>query len=207
MSKVAAVALKLGAPADVAAAIDQAVERYGIQHPAEFIGQMLVESANFTAVVENLNYSMDRLAAVWPGRFRAEGGGPNEKAKRLHRNPVAIANEVYGDRMGNTAPEDGWRYRGRGYKQLTGKDNYRAYSQDTYGDDRVVKDPDMLLRLPDSVFSGGWYWKKNGIDRYAPDVMKISKAVNLGNVASKATPNGYTARVNATKRALEEMAK
>lgn len=207
MSKVAAVAMKLGAPADVAAAIDQAVERYGIQHPAEFIGQMVVESARFTAVVENLNYSADRLAAVWPNRYRDKATGqPNDKAKRLHRNPVAIANDVYGGRMGNAAPDDGWRYRGRGYKQLTGKDNYRAYSLDTYGDDRVLRDPDMLLRLPDSVFSGGWYWKKNGIDRYGADVLKISKAVNLGNVASKATPNGYTERVNATRRAREELA-
>ena len=211
MSGVAAAAIKLGAPADVAAAIDQAVERYGIQHPAEFIGQMVVESARFTAVVENLNYSADRLAAVWPARYaatpRTKPPTPNDKAKRLHRNPVAIANDVYGSRMGNTAPDDGWRYRGRGYKQLTGKDNYRAYSQDTYGDDRVVKDPDMLLRLPDSVFSGGWYWKRNGIDRYCPDVLKVSKAVNLGDVASKATPNGYNERVSATKRASEELAK
>lgn len=206
MSKIAVAAMKLGAPADVAAAIDQAVERYGIQHHAEFIGQMVVESANFTAVVENLNYSADRLAAVWPKRYRAPGGGPNDKAKRLHRNPVAIANDVYGGRMGNVAPDDGWRYRGRGYKQVTGRDNYRAYSMDTYGDDRVLKDPDMLLRLPDAVLSAGWFWKKNGIDRYGTDVMKVSKAVNLGNVASKATPNGYTERVRATERARRELA-
>ena len=202
--------MKLGAPADVAAAIEQAVERYDIAHPAEFIGQMVVESARFTAVVESLSYSATRMAAVWPARYattpRTKPPTPNEKAKRLARNPVALANDVYGGRMGNTAPDDGWRYRGRGFKQLTGKDNYRAYSMDTYGDDRVLKDPDMLLRLPDAVFSGGWYWKKNGIDRYGDDVLKVSKAVNLGNVSSTLTPNGYPERVSATKRARELLA-
>lgn len=198
--------MNLGAPADVAAAIDQAVDRYGIKHPAEFIGQMIVESARFTAVTENLNYSADRLAAVWPSRYRDKATGlPNEKAKRLHRNPKAIANDVYGGRMGNVAPDDGSRFSGKGFKQLTGKDNYRAYSQDAYGDDRVLRDPDMLTRLPDSVFSGGWYWKTNGIDRYGTDVLKISKAVNLGNVASKAMPNGYNERVTATERARREL--
>lgn len=206
MSKIAAAAMKLGAPADVAAVIDQSVERYGIQNPAEFIGQMVVESDRFTATVENLNYSADRLAAVWPKRYRDKATGkPNDNALRLHRNPVAIANDVYGGRMGNTAPDDGWKYRGRGYPQLTGKDNYRDYSQDTYGDDRAVKDPDMLMRLPDSVFSAAWFWKKNGIDRYGQDVLKVSKAVNLGNVASQAIPNGYNERVAATESARKEL--
>ena len=108
--------------------------------------------------------------------------------------------------MGNTGPNDGWLFRGQGYKQLTGKDNVRRYSLDTYGDDRVVRDPSMLQRLPDAVNSGGWYWKVNGIDRYGTDVLKISKAVNLGTVATKAMPNGYAERVAATDKARKEFA-
>ena len=95
MSGVAAAAIKLGAPADVAAAIDQAVERYGIEHPAEFIGQMVVESARFTAVVENLNYSAEGLLKTWPKRFT-----PVE-ARQYARQPERIANRVYANRMGN----------------------------------------------------------------------------------------------------------
>lgn len=114
---------------------------------------------------------------------------------------AAIANDVYGGRMGNTAPNDGWLFRGQGYKQLTGKDNVRRYSMDTYGDDRVVRDPAMLQRLPDAVNSGGWYWKVNGIDRYGDNILAVSRAVNLGRVNTKAMPVGYDARVRATERA------
>lgn len=210
MNKTIKVAMALGANADVAEALDRAVALYGIQNIPEFLGQMVVESRNFTAVAENMGYSAKRMAEVWPGRYATPATAklpakerlPNAKAQSLARaGGQAIANDVYGGRMGNTAPDDGWRFRGQGYKQLTGKDNVRRYSLDTYGDDRVVRDPSMLQRLPDAVNSGGWYWKTNRIDRYGDNVLTVSRAVNLGRVNTTATPVGYDARVRATERA------
>ena len=210
MNRTQKVAIALGAPAAVAAALDKAVTLYGIKNVPEFLGQMIVESRDFTAVAENMGYSAKRMAEVWPGRYAtpatakmpAKDRLPNAKAVSLARSgPQAIANDVYGGRMGNTGPNDGWLFRGQGYKQLTGKDNVRRYSLDTYGDDRVVRDPAMLQRLPDAVNSGGWYWKVNGIDRYGDNVLAVSRAVNLGRVNTKAMPVGYDARVRATERA------
>lgn len=210
MNKTSKIAMALGAPAGVAEALDQAVALYGIRNVPEFLGQMVVESKNFTAVAENMGYSAKRMAEVWPGRYAtpatakmpAKDRLPNAKAVSLARSgPQAIANDVYGGRMGNTGPNDGWLFRGQGYKQLTGKDNVRRYSLDTYGDDRVVRDPSMLQRLPDAVNSGAWYWKVNGIDRYGDNVLAVSRAVNLGRVNTKAMPVGYDARVRATERA------
>lgn len=210
MNKTSKIAMALGAPAEVAEALDQAVALYGIRNIPEFLGQMVVESRNFTAVAENMVYSAKRMAEVWPWRYATPATAklavrdrmPNAKAVALAKaGPQAIANDVYGGRMGNTAPDDGWRFRGQGYKQLTGKDNVRRYSMDTYGDDRVVRDPSMLQRLPDSVNSGGWYWKTNRIDRYGDNILAVSRAVNLGTVKTTATPVGYDARVRATERA------
>lgn len=210
MNKTKTVAIALGAPDDVAAALENAVTLYGIRNVPEFLGQMVVESKNFTAVAENMGYSAKRMAEVWPGRYAtpataklpAKDRLPNAKAVALAKaGPQAIANDVYGGRMGNTGPNDGWLFRGQGYKQLTGKDNVRRYSLDTYGDDRVVRDPSMLQRLPDAVNSGGWYWKVNGIDRYGDNILAVSRAVNLGRVNTKAMPVGYDARVSATERA------
>ncbi|WP_063979517.1 hypothetical protein [Ensifer sp. Root423] len=73
-------------------------------------------------VTENLNYSAARLAEVWPSRFPTVAG-----AKPFARNPRKLANKVYGGRMGNTGPDDGWRYRGRGLPQITGKENYDKF--------------------------------------------------------------------------------
>lgn len=207
MGNVKKTAMTLGADIEIADALENAVALYGIKNVPEFLGQMVVESRNFTAVVENMNYSAKRLAEVWPSRYainpkaKAQDRMPNQKANRLGGRPEDIANDVYGGRMGNTGPNDGWLFRGQGYKQLTGKDNVRRYSLDTYGDDRVVKDPSMLQKLPDSVNSGAWYWKVNGIDRYGDNVLAVSRAVNLGRVNTKVMPNGYDERVRATERA------
>lgn len=78
--------------------------------------------ARFAPVEENLNYSAKRLTQVWPKRFPTIAA-----AAPYANNPQALANKVYGGRLGNTAPDDGWRYRGRGLVQVTGKDNYAKY--------------------------------------------------------------------------------
>jgi putative chitinase len=78
--------------------------------------------AKFAPVEENLNYSAKRLTQVWPSRFPTLAA-----ATPYANNPQKLANKVYGGRMGNVGPDDGWRYRGRGFVQVTGKDNYSKY--------------------------------------------------------------------------------
>lgn len=93
--------------------------RFKINSPvrmAAFIAQVGHESGQLTRMVENLNYSADRLRAVWPNRFDAA------LAAQVARKPEQIADIVYAGRMGNTLPGDGWKYRGRGLIQLTGAD-------------------------------------------------------------------------------------
>lgn len=212
------VAIKLGASPEVAKALEDTCILYGITstlQKAHFLGQMAQESQNYTKVVENMQYSAKRMAEVWSGRYATEQTRglpakqrlPNEKAKALAKaGEVAIANDVYGNRMGNTQPQDGWNFRGQAYKMITGRDNVTAYSQDTYGDDRVVRDPSMLQRLPDSVQSGGWFWKKNRIGQYADknDHLSVGRLVNIGNVKSTAMPIGHDMRVAKTNQALVE---
>ena len=87
---------------------------------AALIGQCAHESMGFTVTEERLSYSAARLMQVWPARYPTE-----EIARRYARQPRKLANHTYGGRNGNTEPDDGWRYRGRGYLQLTGRANYR----------------------------------------------------------------------------------
>ena len=215
------VAMKLGATPEVALALENTTIRYGILtmlQRAHFLGQMAQESQGYTKVVENMKYSAKRMAEVWPGRYAlpetaklpAKQRLPNGKAIALAKaGEVAIANDVYGGRMGNFKPNDGWDFRGQAFKMITGRANVTAYSQDTYGDDRVVRDPTMLQRLPDSVYSGGWFWKKNHAGIYADknDALSVGRIINIGNVASKAIPIGHDMRVAKTRQAIEEFKK
>lgn len=105
-----------------------AMRKYGITdplHQAAFLAQIGVESGALTQLTENLNYSAARLRQVWPSRFKSDA-----IAQQYAGNPQALANYVYGSRMGNQpGTEDGWNYRGRGLKQLTGRDNYAEYQR------------------------------------------------------------------------------
>lgn len=206
------VAMKLGAPAEVAKVIEDCCIRYEIVstlEKAHFLGQMAQESQNYTRVVENMNYSAKRLAEVWPPRYATPETAnlpekqrlPNAKAIALAKEGArAIANDVYGGRMGNTLPNDGWNFRGQGHKMLTGRKNVTLYSFDTYGDDRVVRDPTMLQRLPDSVYSGGWFWKTNNIGPHAirDDALAVGRLINIGTLNTTAMPNGHARRVEMT---------
>lgn len=204
--------MRLGASPEVAKALEDCCIRYGIVtalEKAHFLGQMAQESQNYTAVVENMNYSAKRLAQVWPGRYAVDSKAsvkvPNAKAIALAKAGArAIANDVYGRRMGNYLPNDGWNFRGQGYKMITGRGNVHAYSMDTYGDDRVVRDPTMLQRLPDSVFSGGWFWTKNGIGKHARanDALAVGRLINIGRLNTTQLPNGHAQRVENTLKAI-----
>lgn len=145
----------------------------GLDDVDDFLGQVLHESAGLTQFSENLNYSAERLCAVWPGRFPTLAA-----AQPFARNPQALANKVYGGRMGNTEPGDGWRYRGRGPIQLTGKDNYafvgNLIGQDLTGLPELMEQPRYALEATIA------WWEAKIPDSMLGDVEKISLRVNGG---------------------------
>lgn len=101
--------------------------------------------AKMQPVRENLNYSAEGLRATWPSRFS------EAEAQSCARKPELIANKAYGDRMGNSEPGDGWRYRGRGYVQITGRDNYRrlgnVLGEDLEGNPELACDPNVAAKI------------------------------------------------------------
>lgn len=183
--------------------IIQTCEEFEINTPqrvAAFLAQTSHESAGYTMLEENLNYSDVTMAAVWPQRFAVQEPDPNrpgktrakkdEKgknipnafAKALHRKPEAIANAVYSNRMGNGTIEsgEGWLYRGRGLKQLTGKDNYSRCGA-ALGVD-LVENPDLLLEPMYAARSAGWFWRTNNLSSFADagDIKGMTKKINGG---------------------------
>jgi len=167
-------------PAAVIAQIPDTAAEFGITtnlRLAHFLAQCALESTGFTATVENLNYRAARLMQVFPKYFR--GVDPNAYAN----NPAKIANRVYANRMGNgdEASGDGFKFRGRGYIQLTGKNNYTSFS--TFVGEDCVANPDLVAtKYP--LASAAFYFKSNNIwaicDKGADDatVTRVSIAVN-----------------------------
>jgi len=143
---------------------------------AHFLAQTAHESAGYTALVENLNYGAPGLLATWPKRFDAE------RAAAYARQPEKIANYVYADRMGNgpEASGDGWRFRGRGILQLTGRATYRAAGE-ALGFD-LEAEPDLLATPRLAALAAGWYWAARGINALCDrdDVIAVTEAVNGG---------------------------
>lgn len=154
------------------------LKSYGINNSkrkAMFFAQLDHESG-LKPIEENLNYSAERLLQVFPKYFTKNDVGD------FARKPEKIANRVYAHRMGNGNQNsgDGWKYRGRGLIQLTGKSNYLILSKDTRID--YVGNPDWLLREPDAMISACWFWKKNNLNDYADfgDVSGATKVINGG---------------------------
>ena len=143
--------------------LNQVFVKYDIGTPkrqAAFIGQCAVESANFTRLQENLNYSAQRLTQVWPSRF------PNiNMAESYAHNPEKLADFVYAGRMGNLQDGDGWKFYGRGLIQLTGRENY-ANCGSGIGVD-LIDNPDLLLTPKYAALSAGWFWNKKGLNPLA----------------------------------------
>ena len=138
-----------------------------------FLAQVCHESG-FVPRAENLNYSTTaRLMAVWPSRFPDAAMASNY----IH-NPEKLANRVYANRMGNgiEASGDGWRYRGRGWIQLTGRANYEAFG--------VASDPDALLTPEGAAKSAALFWRQKGLNGLADadDIVTITKRINGGTV-------------------------
>jgi len=172
------------------AANAQAVlDRHGITQSklrlAHFLAQVLHESDGLTLQVENLNYSAPRLPVVWPSRFLPKG--PLDPAA-FANNPEKLANQVYGGRMGNTQPGDGFRYRGRGLLQLTGRESYQLATRILRGFNAAA--PDFEAE-PDLVFSAEWAlpiaaaeWDTKGCNPFADQdqITMVTQRINGGQV-------------------------
>jgi putative chitinase len=140
------------------------------------------ESGGFKATQENLNYSAKGLLGIFGKYFREAG-----LAESYQRNPQKIASRVYGGRMGN-GPEstgDGFKFRGRGYIQLTGKDNYTAFGK-AINEDMTANPDKVATHYP--LLSAAWFFTKNGLHKMADEgstdavVTKITKRVNGGTI-------------------------
>jgi putative chitinase len=157
-----------------------------VREVACFLGQGAHESQGFTRLTENLNYSAQRMAEVWPRRFavnrHARPLRPNGLALSLDRKPELIANIVYANRMGNGAPAtgDGWRYRGAGIWQLTGANNHKACAAalglplEGFGD--------YLRSRQGAAMSAAWFFRENDLDALAatPGVEDETRRINGG---------------------------
>lgn len=145
---------------------------------AGFIAQCAHESANFTVLRENLNYSTEGLNKVFPKYFIRSGRNAAEYA----RQPEKIANIVYANRLGNgdIASGDGWRFRGRGVIQLTGKDNYSAFGKTIQL--TAVETAAYLETRRGALQSACWFWNTNNLNPTADaqDIVAMTKRINGG---------------------------
>lgn len=156
-----------------------------------YMAQIAHESLNLKNLSENLNYSSSRLLEVFPKYFDAK------TAAEYARKPELIANRVYANRMGNGPEEsgDGYKYRGRGAIQLTGKSNYKLMRQDLAVD--TINNPDWVTTPEGAILSSGWFWNKNTLNRWADkgDVETTTRKINGGT-------NGLASRKKLYRKAL-----
>lgn len=167
---------------------------------SHFFGQLQHESG-LKPIEENLRYSAKRLTEVFGKYFTPI------TAKQAEYKPQIIANKVYGGRMGNgnEASGDGYRFRGRGYIQLTGRNNYTALTKWAKANGinvDYVANPDLLLNEADALISALYFWDSNNINYYADrdDALSVSRIINVGNAKSKVIPHGMESRKSATEK-------
>lgn len=161
--------------------LEELLPKYGIadsrERLAHFFSQILHESGCMRFDMENLNYSSKALRAVFGKYFKTQ-----KQADACARQPEKIANKVYANRMGNGSESsgDGWKYRGRGLIQLTGKKNYQAFAK-WIQNENILEDPD-LVASEYAVHSAVFYWDKNKLNKLADldDAKKMTKRVNGG---------------------------
>ncbi len=177
--------LKGHIPDSVISQIPDTMQKFELNTPlrlAHFLAQTGHESGGFKATSENLNYGAKGLLGIFKKYFPTEA-----KAKEYERKPEKIANLVYGGRMGNgpEASGEGYKFRGRGYIQLTGKDNYKAF--DAVVPEDILANPDLVAsKYP--LLSAAWFFHKNGLHKLADGgatdavVTSITKRVNGGTI-------------------------
>jgi len=190
--------------------VQAALERFDItsnRQVAAWLAQTAHESGGYTMLTDNLNYRAETLAVCWPNRFAVLGpdkkpvkdakgkNQPTAVAKSIAGKPELIANLVYSSRMGNGPAEsgEGWKYRGRGLKQLTGKDNYTRCGQ-ALGLD-LVDNPDLLLEPEGAALSAAWFWSINkcGPLADADDFVGLTKRINGGTIGLEDRQRRYKA--------------
>ncbi len=169
-----------------------AAERFSINTPARiaaFIAQCRVESAGFTQMEEGLFYrDPERLLKIFPSRVKSLA-----QAQGLVRNPQGLANVVYGDRLGNgpASTGDGWRFRGRGVKQLTGRANYTEAAA-ALGRP-YIDNPDLVAEDADACLTAAWFWHKTGCSALADSwqINEITRRVNGAGMLQAAERRNY----------------
>lgn len=165
---------------------------------AAFLAQCGHESNGFNVLSENLNYSASALNRVFPKYFHRVG----RDASLYHRQPEKIANIVYANRMGNgdTESGDGWKFRGRGPIQITGRNNYTAFAEYMFVDPNCILDnPDLLATDKNTALvSAAWFWAKNNLNKYADsgNIKRMTRIINGGY-------NGLKDRINHYNHALK----
>jgi putative chitinase len=177
--------LKGHIPDTVIAQLPDTITKFELNTPlrlAHFLAQAGHESGGFKLVNENLNYGAKGLTSIFKKYFPT-----NDMALLYERKPEKIANIVYASRMGNgdKASGEGYKFRGRGYIQLTGKDNYKAF--DNVVEENIIENPDLVAtKYP--LMSAGWFFHKNGLHKLADGgatdavVTTITKRVNGGTI-------------------------
>jgi predicted chitinase len=160
---------------------DEVLARYGVnENPrrvAHFMAQVLHETGDLSVLTENMNYSAERLMEVWPARFPTI-----ESARPFEHNPRALANKVYGGRMGNVGPDDGWKHIGRGPLQTTGHEAYERLGK-LLGID-LVGNPDLAIDPRYSLAIAAAEWRLSGCNQLADtdDLRAVTRAVNGGYI-------------------------
>lgn len=178
-------AVGMGANDAVANALDVAAARWGIADPFDqcrFLAQCFVESGGFKVREENLNYRAPRLLEIFKGR---NGLSTLKQAQEICAGgKQAIANFVYGGawgarNLGNTEPGDGWKFRGRGLIQLTGRANYARTSKGCYGSDKLINEPDWLVTTAGAADSAAYFWYANKLNGIT-DIKALTRRINPG---------------------------
>lgn len=159
-----------------------------VNRKAAFIAQCGHESGSFCAIKENLNYSADGLVKIFRKYF------PDlDAATPYARNPEKIANKVYASRMGNgnEASGDGWKFRGRGFIQLTGHDNYSKCGT-AIGKD-LISNPEYLETMEGAIKSALWYWNSRNLNALADadDILHMTMKINGGTIGLEDRKHHY----------------
>jgi putative chitinase len=151
-----------------------------VNRVAMFLAQSGHETGNYTVFEENLNYTAQGLVNTFPNYFKTND--PNNYA----HDPEKIANLVYSNRMGNgdVNSGDGWKFRGRGALQLTGKENYSLCSNALYGDLRLLNTPEILISFEGAIASACWFWQKHNLNILCDsgNIKEVTLLVNGGYI-------------------------